>query len=140
RFARLAARGAQRQRPLWASTSTKNPAYRDVRYVEELIGPDTVNTMALPTLAAFRDHGQVARTIDVGVEAAQQVIRDLQTVGIDLGAVTRRLQRDGVQQFAASFDQLRATIAQKQAALGSSAGAGGVCSAPLPRGWIQPRP
>ena len=96
------------QRPLWASTSTKNPRYRDVRYVEELIGPDTVNTMPPATLDAFKDHGRVARTIDTptALERARQTMQDLQAAGIDLAAVTMQLQRTAWKPLADSFDQL----------------------------------
>jgi transaldolase len=104
----LASKGAQVQRPLWASTSTKNPRYRDVRYVEELIGPFTVNTVPPATLEAFKDHGRVARTVDTpaAFEAAEQTMRDLAAAGIDIEAVPLELQKDGVRLFAESFDQL----------------------------------
>src|SRR6202011_81731 len=94
----LADRGAEVQRPLWASTSTKNPRYRDVRYVEDLIGPDTVNTVPPATLESFQDHGRVSRTIDTpeALERARQTMRELQEIGIDLDAVTLQLQREGV--------------------------------------------
>jgi transaldolase/glucose-6-phosphate isomerase len=117
RFARLKAKGARVQRPLWASTSTKNPAYRDVMYVEELIGPDTVDTMPPATIAAFRDHGRVARTVDRHVEASRRVWRELAEVGIDLHDVTAQLQVDGVKLFADSFDKLIETVAQKRDAI-----------------------
>ena len=115
----LEKRGARVQRPLWASTSTKNPRYRDVRYVEELIGPNTVNTMPLETLAAFKDHGRVARTVDTpSAQAdAQAVFRDLAAAGIDMQAVTLQLQRDGVRLFAESFDKLIATLESRRQAL-----------------------
>ena len=104
----LADKGAQVQRPLWASTSTKNPRYRDVRYVEELVGPDTVNTMPPATLAAVKDHGRISRTVDTSeaLEQAQQVMRDLAVAGIDMDAVTLQLQHEGVKSFADSYDQL----------------------------------
>ncbi len=117
RFARLKAKGAQLQRPLWASTSTKNPAYRDVMYVEELIGPHTVNTMPTQTLEAFRDHGRVERTLDRDVEGARRVWQELGEVGIDLKAVTRQLQIDGVRLFAESFDSLVKSVAGKRQAV-----------------------
>src|SRR6202171_1622277 len=96
-WARLADLGAGVQRPLWASTSTKNPRYRDVRCVEELIGPDTVNTLPPATLEAFKDHGRVSRTIDTpeALERAQRTMQDLKAAGIDLAEVTLQLQRDG---------------------------------------------
>ncbi len=106
RWEALQARGAQLQRPLWASTSTKNPAYRDVLYAEQLIGPDTVDTMPPQTLVAFRDHGVVARTVDVGVEDARQTVSGLAAAGVDLEAVGERLQRDGVGLFADAFQKM----------------------------------
>jgi transaldolase len=110
-FAPLAARGVRPQRPLWASTSTKNPAYRDVIYVEELIGSDTVNTLPVATLEAFRDHGRPRRSITEGLEDAAALPRRLAALGIDLDEVTAELQVEGVAAFAASFDQLLATLA-----------------------------
>ena len=95
------------QRPLWASTSTKNPAYRDVMYVEELIGPHTVNTMPLETLEAFRDHGEVrGDTVLEGVDAAEQLLADLAEAGVDYDDVVAKLETEGVQKFADSFDEL----------------------------------
>jgi transaldolase len=118
-WASLADRGGTVQRPLWASTSTKNPRYRDVRYVEELIGPDTVNTLPPATLEAFKDHGHVTRTIDSpeALERARQTMRDLKEVGIDLDAVTLQLQREGVKSFAESYDQLIHTLEERRRAL-----------------------
>ena len=89
--------GATLQRPLWASTSTKNPAYRDVMYVEELIGPDTVNTMPLKTIDAFRDHGRAGETITTGIEEAAGHMQALAAVGISIDDVTAQLEREGVQ-------------------------------------------
>jgi len=117
RWAALAAKGAQLQRPLWASTSTKNPAYRDTIYVEELIGPDTVNTMPPNTLEAFRDHGVTRRTVDVDLAAADALLAELETVGIRLDAVTDTLLAEGLASFQKSFDTLIAGIEQKTAAL-----------------------
>jgi transaldolase len=115
----LASKGAQVQRPLWASTSTKNPRYRDVRYVEELIGPYTVNTMPEATLDAFREHGRVARTVDTpeALQSAQDIFRDLQAAGVDMDAVTLQLQREGVKSFSDSFDQLIGTLESRRKAL-----------------------
>jgi transaldolase len=104
RWAALNRSGATPQRPLWASTSTKNPAYRDVRYVEELIGPQTVTTLPEPTLHAFEDHGRVAHTLDRHIDAAERILRNLADADIDLDQLTDRLERDGVAQFARSFD------------------------------------
>jgi len=113
RFAPLQAGGARVQRPLWASTSTKNPEYRDVVYVEELIGPDTVNTMPLQTLQAFANHGVAARTVDRDVEEAEAHLERLREVGIDLRDVTRRLQIEGVEKFVLPFrEMLRAVDAK----------------------------
>jgi transaldolase len=114
RFGALKARGAQVQRPLWASTSTKNPDYRDVIYIESLIGPDTVNTVPQPTLLAFMDHGQVRRTIDEGAADAEATMAQLAAVGIDMDAVTSQLEREGIDSFAASYDDLIAGIDQKR--------------------------
>jgi len=110
RFARLAERGARVQRVLWGSTSTKNPDYRDVLYVEELIGPDTVNTAPPETIEAFRDHGRVRDTVTEGWDEADETLAALARLGIDLDAVTEELQREGVEKFADSFDGLLAAI------------------------------
>lgn len=110
RWEALAARGARIQRPLWASTSTKDPSFPDTKYVDELIGPDSVNTLPDKTLAAFLERGTVARTIDLDVAAAQAVIDGLAGVGVDLGAVAAKLEADGVASFAASFDDLLQTL------------------------------
>lgn len=110
RFARLKSAGARVQRPLWASTSTKNPAYRDVLYVEELIGPDTVNTMPLQTMEAFADHGVARRTVDIDIETSQAIFRDIEALGIDLVEVTHALQREGVEKFVLPFRDLLASI------------------------------
>src|SRR5919198_3859599 len=114
RWQRLQAAGARPQRCLWASTSTKNPAYRDVLYIEELIGPDTVNTMPGETIRAFQDHGQVRPTLEEGVEAARKLIdEDLPTAGIDYDDVIATLEHEGVEKFSASFEELFQGIGQK---------------------------
>ena len=113
RWAPLKAAGARLQRPLWASTSAKNPAYRDVLYVEQLIGPDTVNTMPPATIDAFRDHGVARRTIDEHYEDAERVLRELEEAGISMQQVTDDLQRDGVEAFVHSFDGINKMTAQK---------------------------
>ena len=118
RWDALAAKGAQKQRPLWASTSTKNPAYRDVLYVEQLIGPDTVNTMPPATLEAFRDHGVTARTVDADLAEAERLLADLAALGIALDAVTDRLLVEGLASFQKSFDTLIAGLERKTASLG----------------------
>ena len=117
RFAPLRAAGGNVQRPLWASTGTKNPAYSDVLYVETLIGPDTVNTMPSKTIDAFVDHGVIARTVDAGVEEARQAVADLAKVGVDLHAVTAQLEDEGIASFAKSFDSLIGGVEGKRAAL-----------------------
>jgi len=118
RWAPLQAAGARVQRPLWASTSSKNPAYRDVLYVEQLIGPDTVNTMPPATIDAFRDHGEVARTVDAQFSVAERTIADIAAAGIDLHDVTDKLLRDGLASFQKSFESLIAGLERKSAALG----------------------
>ena len=118
RWRNLAEKGASVQRPLWASTSTKNPAYRDVMYVEQLIGPDSVNTMPPQTIEAFRDHGVVKRTVDVGIDEAQQVIETLGREGVSIDSVTDKLLVDGIASFQKSFDELIAGLQKKTKALG----------------------
>jgi len=97
---------ARPQRPLWASTGTKDPAYSDVLYVEELIAPDVVNTMPEATLRAFADHGRATRSLGESTAAAQDILRSAEDEGIDLAAVTAQLEREGVQSFCASYDEL----------------------------------
>ncbi len=113
-FADLRAAGARVQRCLWASTSTKNPAYRDVLYVEELIGPETVDTMPLETITAFLDHGRLERTLDADLEGAHQAIRDVEALGISIKRVTDELIVEGVESFGKSFDELLETIESKR--------------------------
>lgn len=115
RFKALAARGARPQRLLWASTSTKNPAYSDVKYVEALIGAETINTMPLETLHAFRDHGVAAPRLTDGVAEARQSLKKLADIGIDLQALTDRLEQDGVKKFVAAFDLLAESLRKKKA-------------------------
>lgn len=114
-FQRLREQGAQVQRPLWASTSTKNPAYRDVIYIEELIGRDTVNTMPQGTLEAFAEHGIVAETIEKDIAAAKMLVQQLSDAGVDLPRLLEELQQDGVKKFADSFRSLLNTVAEKVA-------------------------
>jgi transaldolase len=123
RWRALAARGARVQRPLWASTSTKNPAYRDVVYVEELIGEDTINTMPQVTLDAFREHGAVRETLEEGVNEAFAHIEALENAGVDFKAVTDELQAQGVKLFCESFAKAYETLATKLAGIRQSAGA-----------------
>ena len=113
RFQSLARQGARCQRLLWASTSTKNPAYRDVMYVEALIGPDTVDTMPPQTIVAFKDHGRVRPTLAEGLDEAQNVLNELAAVGIDLDMVMQQLQDEGVAKFATSFETLLGAIENK---------------------------
>lgn len=113
RWEALAARGARVQRPLWASTSTKNPAYPDTLYVDELIGPNTVNTLPDATIEAFADHGTVARRVDADVDEAERVWAALPAVGIDLDDVADRLETEGLASFQASFDELLAALATR---------------------------
>ena len=124
RFQTLARRGARVQRPLWASTSTKNPAYRDVRYVEELIAANTVNTMPIETIEAFDDHGEVrGQTGTEDLDRAQRLWSDLAELGIDEADIGWRLEREGVEKFAASYAGAVETIEAKRAALaGGTAG------------------
>ncbi|MBA3376795.1 MAG: transaldolase [Actinobacteria bacterium] len=117
RWKALAAEGARAQRCLWASTSTKNPAYRDVLYVEELIGPETVNTMPLETLVAFQDHGAVRDTLTQDVEEARELMEALAEAGVDYDDVIATLEREGIEKFSASFRELLAGIEAKRAAL-----------------------
>jgi len=116
RWEALAKLGARVQRPLWASTSTKNPAYRDVMYVEELIGPDTVDTMPPATIDAFEDHGVVAKTVDKKVAVAEAVLKEMEAVGISIREVTEKLLVEGIASFQKSFDEL---IAGLEAKIGS---------------------
>jgi transaldolase len=114
----LASKGANVQRPLWASTSTKNPDYRDVMYVEELIGPNTVNTMPEETIRAFQDHGEVrGDTVQKGVKKAHALLDELAAVGVDYDDVTLTLELEGVQKFADSFQELLDGVRSKRGQL-----------------------
>ncbi len=120
RWEHLSAAGAQLQRPLWASTSTKNPAYPDLLYVDSLIGPHTVNTMPPATIEAFRDHGVVAHSVDQAVDEAEQAVLALPKLGISMLEVTDELEQEGVQKFADSYNELLETIAKRRAELVAS--------------------
>jgi len=120
RWEALAARGARVQRPLWASTSTKNPAYPDTLYVDELIGPDTVNTLPEATIGAFDDHGTLARRVDADVDEAQATWEALAAIGVDLDDVAATLEREGVSSFQKSFDELIGALDAKAAELRAS--------------------
>jgi transaldolase len=113
RFRRLSAVGARPQRLLWASTSTKNPEERDVRYVEELIGPETITTLPRVTLDAFRDHGEVSPQLEVGLDRARVVFRELGEIGISLEAVSRELETEGVGKFVEPFDHLHSELERR---------------------------
>jgi transaldolase len=113
RWEALAARGARVQRPLWASTSTKNKAYPDLLYVDNLIGPDTVNTLPDATVEAFLDHGTVARTVDAGVDEARSVLDRVEAVGVSMEDVAKTLESEGVAAFAKSFDELIQSLEDK---------------------------
>jgi transaldolase len=115
RWKALAARGAQSQRLLWASTSTKNPKYRDVLYIEELIGPDTVNTIPPATMDAFRDHGILRRTLDDDLAAADKTMADLEKAGISMKQITGKLLDDAIKLFDDAFTQLHQVVEQKRA-------------------------
>ena len=117
RWQALAAKGAQPQRLLWASTGVKDPAYPDTLYVDTLIGPDTVNTMPPKTMDAFRDHGTVAQTLTADVEEARHVLAEAERLGLDLNGVTDTLVEEGVASFAGAFDDLLGAIAKKQPAV-----------------------
>jgi transaldolase len=115
RWRRLADQGTRPQRLLWASTSTKNPSFSDVRYVEALIGPETVNTLPMETLDAFRDHGNAAPRLTQNVDKAHRILGDLAKVGIDLDQIAAQLEKEGVQKFATPFDSLFDTLAERLA-------------------------
>lgn len=117
RFAALRAKGAQVQRCLWASTGTKNPKYSDIVYLDNLIGPETVNTVPPVTYAAFKDHGTVAPTLEQGIDECRKLFADLAAIGVDMAAVTKKLQEDGLKAFVGSFDTLVQAIESKRAAL-----------------------
>jgi transaldolase len=117
RWEELRQRGANLQRPLWASTSTKNPVYSDLLYVETLIGPDTVNTLPEQTIAAFEDHGTIARTVDDGIHVAEGVFERLEAIGVDMEDVGRVLEEEGVASFSKSFDELIGALERKSAEL-----------------------
>jgi transaldolase len=114
RWLRLAEHGARPQRMLWASTSTKNPAYDDVKYVEPLIGPHTINTMPESTVLAFEDHGEVANTVGLGIDEAERTMTKLASVGIDFGAITSQLLEEGVEKFIVPYDALLQNLAQRR--------------------------
>ena len=125
RWDALSSSGARVQRPLWASTGTKNPAYSDVKYVETLIAPHTVNTFPPATLDAFRDHGMVARTADIDDAGSRRVIGQIAALGISIDAVTDQLLVEGLASFQKSFETLLAGIEKKMSTLGRAGAAPG---------------
>lgn len=124
RWERLQANGGRRQRPLWASTGTKDPTYSDVLYVEPLIAPGVINTMPEKTLRAFADHGNVGHALDTDLTAAQRVLAQASTAGVELAALASDLEREGVCSFCDSYEQLLDCVESKPAALAATAGAG----------------
>lgn len=116
RFKKLKEKGAQPQRVLWASTSTKDPTFSDVKYVEALIGKDTINTLPMETIDAFRDHGKAAITLTKGVDEAQNTLHDLKKAGIDIDKITQQLEDEGIEKFNKAFDQLLESIADQKKA------------------------
>jgi transaldolase len=116
RWLRLEERGARVQRPLWASTGTKNHDYSDVMYVAELIGPNVVNTMPMGTMRSFRDHGEVERTVDAHDDDAEAVLQDAARAGVDLSGITAELEREGVSAFSDAYERLLTCITEKMAA------------------------
>ncbi len=124
RFMALKSKGARVQRPLWASTSTKNPNYSDVLYVESLIGPDTINTLPLETIEDFRDHGHVRLTLEEDLDGARRTLETLEEVGIHLDDITHQVLVEGVQKFDESLDQLLQSIASKRETVLEVAGRG----------------
>ena len=122
RWLALRAAGARPQRPLWASTGTKDPAYSDVLYVEKLIAPEVINTMPEATLRAFADHGKVGRALSLDAEAAAETLLRADAAGIDIGAITAALEREGVRSFCDSYDELLQCIEAKKARIGTAGG------------------
>ena len=118
RFTRLARSGAGTQRLLWASTSTKNPNYKDTKYVEPLIGPATINTVPVETLNAYRDHGQPVLSLEQGVPEARQFLDGLSSIGIELNAVTQQLEDEGIEKFVSAYDRLLTSIRKEQVTAG----------------------
>lgn len=117
RFEKLAAKGARRQRLLWASTSTKNPMYRDTKYIEPLIGPDTINTLPVETLDAYRDHGQPQLSLEQNISQAYHTLNKLSLVGIDLDRATQQLEEAGVEKFVSALNRLMLSLKEKQSAV-----------------------
>jgi transaldolase len=121
RWDALAARGATKQRCLWASTSAKDPSYRDTLYVEELIGPETISTMPAETIAAFQDHGQVEARLELGLDGAARLFRELYAAGIDYDDVVATLEREGIEKFVGAIDELKTEILRRRKQLAAAA-------------------
>lgn len=117
RFKKLANKGASPQRLLWASTSTKNPTDSDIKYIEPLIGPDTINTLPVETLAAYRDHGHAELSLDQNVSRAYRILNHLSFAGINLNAATQQLEQEGIEKFVVVLERLMVSLKEKQAAL-----------------------
>jgi transaldolase len=117
RFAKLANKGARTQRLLWASTSTKNPTYSDTKYIEPLIGPNTINTLPVETLDAYRDHGHPHLSLEQNISQAYHVLNKLSLVGVDLDKATQQLENEGVEKFTSALDRLMLSLKEKQAAI-----------------------
>lgn len=115
RWQKLAAKGAKPQRLLWASTSSKNPAFKDTKYVEALIGPDTVDTVPLETIEAFRDHGVAANTLETGLDTATEILEKLKKAGIDIDKITQQLEDEGIDKFNKPFEKLLQSIEDQKA-------------------------
>jgi transaldolase len=113
RFEKLAALGARSQRLLWASTSTKNPNYDDLKYVESLVGPETINTVTVETLDAYRDHGEPKGRLEEDLAKARLVLEQLPALGIDLGSVTAQLEHEGIEKFNKAFDRLMSALSEE---------------------------
>lgn len=114
RFVEIERRGGQRQRVLWASTSTKDPSYSDVKYVETLIGPETINTLPMETIDAFRDHGRVEETLTEGVDKAGEILEKLKNTGIDIDEITAKLEEEGIEKFNKAYDKLLESIGKQK--------------------------
>jgi transaldolase len=118
RFKKLIPHGAQPQRLLWASTSSKNPKFSDVKYVEALIGPNTVNTVPMETLDAYRDHGKPVASLENGLDHAERILNSLPGLAVDLAQLTAQLEKDGIDKFVQPFQQLMESITEKSRAKG----------------------
>jgi transaldolase/glucose-6-phosphate isomerase len=137
RFQPLKSKGARTQRPLWASTSTKNPAYSDVMYVDNLIGPDTVNTLPLETIFAFKDHGHVERTVDKDLADAHAEVQRFEQVGLSLDAVTAQVLKEGVEKFDEALDKLLLVIDDKRASMAKPSSPGATAALGAAAGAVE---